>query len=144
MTAGGVFFVLGGALLHGGWDLLFRRRAGRFWFILVMGGGWAGGAVSLTFLFGAAGPGGVACIGVLAFLQICYCLVLVRAYSEGELGSIYPIARGSSPMLVTLGALVFAGEKLGPLALFGVAMVSFGIVGMTFGRGRPNVSSIVA
>jgi drug/metabolite transporter (DMT)-like permease len=76
--------------------------------------------------------------------MICYWVVLARAYREGELGSIYPIARGSSPMLVTLGAFVFAGERLGALALMGVAMVSFGIIAMTFGRGRPNASSIVA
>jgi len=144
MTAGVVFIVLGAAFLHAAWNALLRSGADRFWSIVVMGVASASVALPLTFMLAPPARASWPYIGLSAFLQICYCLVLVRAYREGELGSIYPIARGSSPMLVTIGALVFAGEKLGPLALFGVAMVSCGIIGMTFGRGRPNVSSIVA
>jgi drug/metabolite transporter (DMT)-like permease len=144
MTAGVIFIVLGAAFLHAAWNALLRSGADRFWSIVVMGVASASVALPLTFMLAPPARASWPYIGLSAFLQICYCLVLVRAYREGELGSIYPIARGSSPMLVTLGALVFAGEKLGPLALFGVAMVSCGIIGMTFGRGRPNVSSIVA
>jgi drug/metabolite transporter (DMT)-like permease len=144
MTAGVVCIVLGAALLHAAWNALLRSGADRFWSIVVMGVASASVALPLTFILAAPARASWPFVGLSAFLQICYCVVLARAYREGELGSIYPIARGSSPMLVTLGAFVFAGEKLGPLALLGVAMVSFGIVGMTFGRGRPNWSSIVA
>jgi len=144
MTAGVVFIVLGARCCM----RLGMRCCGvvrdRFWSIVVMGVASATVALPLTFILAAPARASWPFIGLSAFLQICYCLVLVRAYREGELGSIYPIARGSSPMLVTIGALVFAGEKLGPLAMLGVAMVSFGIMGMTFGRNRPHVSSILA
>ena len=144
MTVGVVCIVLGAALLHAAWNALLRSGADRFWSIVVMGIASATIALPLTFLLAAPARASWPFIGLSAFLQICYCIVLVRAYREGDLGSIYPIARGSSPMLVTLGALIFAGEKLGPIALLGVAMVSFGIIWMTFGKGRPDVKSIMA
>jgi hypothetical protein len=40
-----------------------------------------------------------------ALLHVGYNLFLVRSYRAGELGQTYPIARGCSPMLVTLGAV---------------------------------------
>jgi len=144
MTPAVIGIVLGAALLHAAWNALLRSGADRFWSIVVMGVASASVALPLTFILAAPARASWPFIGLSAFLQICYFVVLARAYREGELGTIYPIARGSSPMLVTLGAFVLAGEKLGPVALLGVAMVSFGIIGMTFGRGRPNVSSIVA
>jgi len=144
MTPAVITIVLGAALLHATWNALLRSGADRFWSIVVMGVASASVALPLTFILAVPARASLPFIGLSAFLQICYFVVLARAYREGELGSIYPIARGSSPMLVTLGAFVFAGEKLGPVALLGVAMVSFGIIGMTFGRGRPNGSSILA
>src|ERR1700687_4888328 len=144
MTAGVVCIVLGAALLHATWNALLRSGADRFWSIVVMSIASASVSLPLTFMLAAPARASWPYIGLSAFLQICYCLVLVRAYREGDLGSIYPIARGSSPMLVTIGALVFAGEKLGLIPLLGIAMVSFGIIGMTFGRGRPDARSILA
>jgi drug/metabolite transporter (DMT)-like permease len=144
MTAGVVLIVLGAALLHAAWNALLRSGADRFWSIVVMGVASASVALPLTFILAAPARASWPFIGLSAFLQICYCVILARAYREGDLGSIYPIARGSSPMLVTIGALVFAGEKLGLTAMFGIVMVSIGIIGLTFGRGRPNAGSMLA
>ena len=68
-------------------------------------------------------------------LEFGYLLALIRAYKSGDFGQIYPIARGLSPMLVFVGALVFAHESLKPLAATGVALVSLGIVSLAFRRG---------
>src|SRR5260370_3080024 len=144
MTAGVVFIVLGAALLHAAWNAVLRSGADRFWSIVVMGIDSGSVALPLIFILAAPARASWPFIGLSAFLQICYCVILARAYREGDLGSIYPIARGSSPMLVTIGALVFAGEKLGLTAMFGIAMVSVGIMGLTFGRGRPNAGSMLA
>jgi uncharacterized membrane protein len=124
MTPTVVGLVLGAALLHAAWNALLRSGADRFWSIVVMSVASATVSLPLTFILAAPARGSWPYIGLSAVLQIIYCLVLVRAYREGDLGSIYPIARGSSPMLVTLGALIFAGEKLGAVPLMGIAMVS--------------------
>jgi drug/metabolite transporter (DMT)-like permease len=56
--------------------------------------------------------------------------LLVHAYGYGELGQIYPIARGSSPVLVTVGAALVAGEHPKPLSLVGILLIAGGILGL--------------
>jgi drug/metabolite transporter (DMT)-like permease len=58
------------------------------------------------------------------------------------LAEAYPIARGSSPMLVTLGAAVAAGERPGPAALIGIGLVCAGIFGIALGGRRVAVRSM--
>jgi drug/metabolite transporter (DMT)-like permease len=77
-----------------------------------------------------------------AALHVGYNLFLVRTYRHGELGQVYPIARGSSPLLVTLGAAIFAGEHLTLLALGGIALVSAGIISLARGSGSARPLSI--
>jgi drug/metabolite transporter (DMT)-like permease len=64
------------------------------------------------------------------FLHLGYGVFLVRTYRVGDLGQTYPIARGSSPLLVTIGATLVAGERLNPLLLLGVVLVSCGIMSL--------------
>src|SRR5258708_36141105 len=76
-------------------------------------------------------------------LQIGYSLFLVLTYRNAELGQAYPIVRGSVPLLVTLGAAVFAGEHLTALSLSGIALVSFGIMSLAAksGTGKRSVAA---
>ncbi|WP_162558972.1 DMT family transporter [Sphingorhabdus sp. EL138] len=69
---------------------------------------------------------------------------MVRAYRDGELASVYPIARGSAPLLVTLGATLFAGELPDNIGLAGIAFVSLGIIVLALGNNRPDTKSIFA
>jgi drug/metabolite transporter (DMT)-like permease len=70
-----------------------------------------------------------------AVLHVGYNLFLVRSYKVGDLGQTYPISRGSSPVLITLAASLFAGETVGPVAMIGILLVSGGIISLAF-RGR--------
>ena len=67
------------------------------------------------------------CAILSALFHVGYNLFLVRTYRVGDLGQTYPIARGSSPLLVSLGAAVFAGELPDPIIMTGVLLVSGGI-----------------
>jgi drug/metabolite transporter (DMT)-like permease len=136
--------VLAAALLHASWNALLRGRGDRLASITIMSlASAAVGAVAVLFLPGPA-LASWPFIGLSAVLQIGYCLALVRAYRDGLLAEAYPIARGSSPMLVTLGALVVAHEKLGAPAMVGVALVSAGIIGVALGRGRLAGATVLA
>jgi drug/metabolite transporter (DMT)-like permease len=76
------------------------------------------------------------CAILSALLHVGYNLFLVRSYRSGDLGQTYPIARGSSPLLVSLGAALFAGELPDPISMAGVLLVSGGIISLAFqGRG---------
>lgn len=56
-----------------------------------------------------------------------YYFLLYHSYRLGDLSHVYPIARGMSPVLVALGAQVFAGEILPPAAWAGILLASTGI-----------------
>lgn len=64
---------------------------------------------------------------VSALVHYLYYWLLFRAYREGDLSQIYPVSRGMSPALVTLGAMVLIGETLAPVGLAGVVLVSCGV-----------------
>jgi drug/metabolite transporter (DMT)-like permease len=141
LVVGAVLFA---ALLHATWNAVLRARADRLWSITVMSlmSGVLGAAAAIFLPAPAASSWPF--IALSASLQIAYCLALVRAYRHGLLGEIYPIARGASPLLVTLGAWLLAGERLPPVALAGIALVSAGIVGIAFGRARLDGRSLLA
>lgn len=67
---------------------------------------------------------------VSVVVHLIYYAALVGAYRHGDLSQVYPIARGSAPFLVAIGAWIFAGEGLGTLEWAGVATVSIGIMSL--------------
>ncbi|HEX4443279.1 MAG TPA: EamA family transporter [Galbitalea sp.] len=95
------------------------------------------GIVSLTQLRGAlplllllaVGSGG---------LQIAYFLTLQRGYRIGDVSIVYPLARGSGPLLSVIFAIILFGEHPGVWALAGAGLVIVGVVviGLAGGRGR--------
>jgi drug/metabolite transporter (DMT)-like permease len=135
MALGTTALVLLAALLHASWNAVLRGGRDRFWSMTVINLAVCVPAIiSLPFI---PVPARASWPFILASgaLHVAYSLLLVRMYRLGELGETYPIARGSSPVLVTLGAAVFAGERLGSVSLAGVALVSGGIVALAM-RGK--------
>ncbi|WP_447556050.1 EamA family transporter [Vreelandella sp. EE22] len=65
-------------------------------------------------------------------LHTAYHFSLPMAYHYGDFGQVYPIARGSAPLLVTLGAAIFAAEVLDFLPLLGVACLAVGVIALAF------------
>ncbi|RKT22499.1 EamA-like transporter family protein [Paraburkholderia sp. RAU2J] len=130
-----VLLVLFSALLHATWNASLHLSEDRIWLLGMMAIPYvvisAIGVIVLPMPAPAAWP--YICASVV--LECGYLLTLIRAYRSGDFGQIYPIARGLSPMLVFVGALVFAHEALKPLAAIGVALVSLGIVSLAFRRG---------
>ena len=130
-----VLLVLLSALLHATWNAFLHLSEDRVWLLGMMAIPYvvvsAVGVLVLPLPEPAAWPYVFASV----VLEFGYLLALIRAYKSGDFGQIYPIARGLSPMLVFVGALVFAGEALRPQAVAGVALVSIGIVSLAFRRG---------
>ena len=59
--------------------------------------------------------------------ELVYFVFLSRAYQAGELSVVYPIARGTGPVVAVTGGLLILGERLSPLALVGVFVLLAGI-----------------
>ena len=63
-----------------------------------------------------------------AALELAYFALLAAAYDRGELSLIYPIARGSAPVLVAIFSVLLLGVALHALTVLGVVLVALGIV----------------
>ena len=77
-------------------------------------------------------------------IHIFYVLLLMQCYRLGEFSQVYPLARGVSPLVVTILAAVFIQEHLASYQLAGVAVVSAGLVFLVFAGGRPGRGAFLA
>ncbi len=124
------------AVLHATWNAALRSSADRLWFVTVMSFASTLAAVPLVLLLPAPLKESWAYLGVSALLQVIYSFLLAYAYALGELGQVYPIVRGSVPLLVTVGGFLLAGQRLGGPALLGIVLISAAIVSQAFGDAR--------
>ena len=124
--------VLLAALLHAGWNALVKVAADRLVVLTAVSLGQ--GLFGLALLPFVAAPAAEAWPYILisTALHYAYCGFLFHAYRFGDLSQVYPLARGLAPVLVTLGAAVFAGEVLQGAELAGVFLASLGICGLAF------------
>ncbi|TEA63639.1 DMT family transporter [Pseudomonas sp. CH235] len=137
-----VLLVLFAALLHASWNALLRGGADRLWSMTVMCVAIAIVCAVAAMFMVAPAPLSWGFALLSALLHVGYNLFLVRSYRVGDLGQIYPISRGSSPALITLGAALFAGENITPGELLGIALVSGGIISLAFRGRRLSVPSL--
>lgn len=120
------------AILHASWNALLRGGRDRLWSMTIMNITAAAICAVGVFLVVPPDISSWPYIATSALLHVGYSLFLVRTYRTGDLGQTYPIACGSSPVLVTLGAAIFAGELPGLLSIAGVLLVSGGIISLAF------------
>lgn len=130
------------ALLHAGWNAVLRGGSDRLWSMTLMM--IAVSCATGVALFFVPWPNAESWPYVIAsaVIHIGYNLSLVRTYRSGDLGQTYPISRGSSPVLVSLGAALFAHEIFGLRSAVGITLVSGGIISLAF-QGRKVRSDFV-
>ncbi|MEV5238795.1 DMT family transporter [Streptomyces cinnamoneus] len=141
--------VLVAAVTHASWNAIAHGIKDQLLaFTLVGGGGAVCGLVLLPFTDVPA-AGAWPYLAASAVLHVVYQLLLMRSFTLGDFGQMYPIARGTAPLAVTVLAAVFAGEFAGGWQLAGVAVASAGLVGLALwgirGSGaRPQWAAIGA
>jgi drug/metabolite transporter (DMT)-like permease len=77
-------------------------------------------------------------------IHIFYNLLLMRCYRLGEFGQVYPLARGTSPLVVTILAAVFVHEHLAWPQIAGVLVVSAGLAALVLAGRRPGRAAFLA
>lgn len=127
MSPTALALALSAAGLHATWNLLLARApdveaatavalvAGVVAFAPVAAAAWDVEASAAPYIGGSAA------------LELVYFLLLAAAYSRAQLSVVYPVARGSAPVLVLLGALLLGHVPSGPEA-GGVLLVSAGVL----------------
>ncbi len=145
MSATALALVLTAALLHATWNLAAKGvtgdRVAFIWLYVVTSVAlWVPVAIVWVVATGER-PGWPWLLGaaVTAVLHIGYQLVLQRGYAEGDLNLVYPLARGSGPLLTFLVAVGVLGQRPGAVAAAGVLAIVTGVLLIALGRGRGAV-----
>jgi drug/metabolite transporter (DMT)-like permease len=77
-------------------------------------------------------------------IHIFYNLLLMRCYRLGEFSQVYPLARGTSPLVVTILAAIFIHEHLALAQIGGVLVVSAGLATLVLAGRRPGRAAFLA
>src|SRR5215208_17531 len=133
MTFFALMLVLAAAVFHATWNLLAKRvgdgGAVFIWLfgfcslviyaplavVVVLVSAPHLGPVEYLFMFGSG------------ILHLGYFVLLQRGYAVGNLSVVYPLARGTGPLLATAAAIVLFGERPGVAALLGIALIATGV-----------------
>jgi drug/metabolite transporter (DMT)-like permease len=130
------------AVLHAGWNVLLARARDVLAATTVALGlsvlVFAPVAVATWDVDAAAVPW----IAASALLEIAYFVLLTTSYSRSDLSLVYPVARGSAPVLVLAGAAI-AGATVGWAQALGVLLVGGGILLVRGVRGNTDARGVV-
>ena len=122
-----VLAVLGGAVLHAGWNALVKSSGDKELDTALLH--FLGAVVAIPLLIVVGLPPAVAMPFIAASLviHVGYYIALAGAYQHGELGLTYPIMRGFAPLLVALGSSAVLGEAPTALAWAGILGITLGV-----------------
>lgn len=136
MTAWALTLILGAAFIHASWNFLAKRASGHatftWLFALLSALFYAPAAGAVVFFWGA--PIGWVEIGFMAgsaALHTAYFVLLNQGYRAGDLSLVYPLARGTGPLLSSISAIFFLGERPSLIASMGALLIIGGVVVLT-------------
>lgn len=134
MTVFALGLVILAAFIHATWNLLAKRAAhvgvafvfayNLFAFVV-----YAPWVIWIIARDGMEWSGPIAIFLLLsAVIHLAYSLCLQRGYQVADLSVVYPVARGTGPMLASIGAFTLLGEKVTAHGLSGLLLVVIGIL----------------
>jgi drug/metabolite transporter (DMT)-like permease len=130
VSGGALGLALGAALLHALWNVLLagsRDSVAATGALLLFGVLLLAPAALLVG--GGVSTEALPFVAASAALELAYFVLLARAYRGGELGVVYPVARGSAPVVVLAAATVLGlGKGVSWLAALGVILVAAGVL----------------
>ena len=135
-----VFFaVLAAALFHALWNAGLKVRISPGIAITLMSVVAGAVALPLPFVFGLPAPASWPYLAASLAIHLFYYITLAEAYRTGDLGQVYPIARGSAPLMTAIGSALLLGESLGALGWSGVVVLTSGVALLSMRGGTLNV-----
>jgi drug/metabolite transporter (DMT)-like permease len=131
-----VVAVIGAGALHAVWNAIAKHLDDRLMAFAMMGIALTVGGGLVLAVAGLPARTAVLFAIASAVIHVGYEVALMNSYRLGAFNQVYPIARGTSPLVVAAGAYFFAGEHLGVIPLAGVAVLAFGLIGLALSAGR--------
>jgi drug/metabolite transporter (DMT)-like permease len=139
MPAHVVYIVLFGALLNASWNAMVKRSGDTLLTtIMITSAAALFAALALPFLpqpASASWP----FIGASVLLQTLYYVLLVAAYRSGDMSHVYPIMRGTAPLIVAALSAALIGEAVAGTRWLGIGLICGGVLGLALHRPAQSV-----
>ncbi len=136
MTGWALTLILAAAVIHATWNFLNKRASGHAtftWLVAVLSAVlYAPATITVIEVWGI--EINFVVIGLMAgtaALHTAYFVLLNQGYRVGDLSLVYPLARGTGPLLSSIAAILFLGERPSKIALVGALLIIGGAVVLT-------------
>jgi drug/metabolite transporter (DMT)-like permease len=128
VPTGPLLLALCAAFVHAGWNLLLSRARDSEQATATAAAVGALAFAPVAALTWNVGAAAIPWAAASAALELVYLMLLARAYQEGELSLVYPVARGSAPVMVLVFTIVVLGASPAAAAIAGIVLVGAGVV----------------
>ncbi len=136
--------VLGAGVLHATWNAIASKIKEKFVAFGLIGMTEAVVAGVFLPLTGMPASSAFAFVGASAVIHVAYTYALLHSYRLGDFGRAYPLARGTSPLLVAVGAWFLADEHLAAIQIAGISIVAASLTAIVFAGGRLTRADVPA
>jgi drug/metabolite transporter (DMT)-like permease len=139
VSLGLTLLVLFAAAMHAVWNAMIKASEDSLVQLATLNAATALIGVALLPLVGPPGWASAPYLAGNALCQSAYYVFLLNSYSAGGLSLVYPVARGSAPLLVALASAVFLGESISGEQLLGVGLITVSIASLAFSGGGAHL-----
>ena len=136
--------VLGAAVTHATWNAIAHGIKDQTLAFALIGVGGIVVAIPLVIFATAPRPDCWPYLAASIVIHVFYNLLLMQCYRLGDFGQVYPLARGTSPLVVTILAAIFVHERLALPQIAGVLVVSGGLAALVMAGRRPGRAAFLA
>jgi len=136
--------VLAAAVTHATWNAIAHGIKDQTLAFALIGVGGIVVAIPLVIFAAAPRPDCWPYLAASIVIHVFYNLLLMQCYRLGEFGQVYPLARGTSPLVVTILAAIFVHEHLALPQIAGVLVVSGGLATLVVAGRRPSRAAFLA
>lgn len=133
--------VLFAAACHAGWNALIKVGLNPLSTTTLMS--ISSGVVALAFVPVTGFPAAASWPWLIAsiVIHLFYFAALIESYRTGDLGQVYPIARGAAPLMTATVAALYVGENLSIVGWAGIVALVTGVF-MLSARGGRDLANI--
>ena len=133
------------AFLHAVWNAMVKNEDNKYLAVTAIVLGHVPVSVLIILLTPIPSVESIPFIILSALLHIGYEWYLLSAYRFGDLTKVYPIARGTAPILITIVSLIFLGVALSNFEILGIIIISLGILSLSLqgAKGIKNRSAVI-
>ena len=136
MTGGALILILAAAVIHATWNLVNKQASGHAtftWLVALLSALFYAPVTMALIEIWEWRIGGIQ-IGLMAgsaALHTGYFVLLNEAYRVGDLSLVYPLARGTGPLLSSVAAMLLLGERPSIIAVVGALLIIGGVMVLT-------------